>query len=352
MHLTSQHSPSKGLIDFVRALTLAIIVAIMKDRSKHDTAVPVHKNIRKLTNQEPVNECRQHGAEFMVEDQHTGDSICTKCGRIVCERMMCEEAEWRNFGDDSTAEKWKRSRIGAAANPLLGDEANLGTSILREGGADGSNYAKIVRSHYKRRSVDNAIKRAFDAIATTASRIHLPDAVVFHAQELYSSAYRKLQYKGNVQVVDAKVPASIYLACRLDECPRSSKEIARISEISLRELRSAIKTLVNTLSIVLPNVDTNKMIERFVSQLDLTPNEIKEIRRKVQKISAQTRDKLKTDNKLPETIIGGQIMKALIEDNPKALKKEIQAKIGLALGISGGTVARSSQMMSKIVQTS
>lgn len=323
----------------------------MKEHNKREksnpeeVAVREHKNVLMLRNQDSLDKCRKHGKSFIIQDCHSGDLICGKCGRIICDRMVCEEAEWRNFGDDGTAEKWKRSRIGAAANPLLGDEVNLGTSIRHEGGTDSSNYTTTIRNHYKRRSVDNAISKAFDAIATTASRIHLPESIIFRAQELYSRSYRQLKLKGNVQIVDSKVPACIYIACRLESCSRSSKEIAQISEINTSELHKAVRRVLEASQIRLTPLDTSIMIDRFVNRMDLAPAEAKAIRKKVQMISSQTKDKLNPERCQPETIIGGQIFLALQEQDQTVKKKDLQSKIGSALGISGHTVARSSKLL-------
>lgn len=294
-----------------------------------------------------LDSCSEHGKKYIVEEHHSGDLVCTKCGVIICDRMISDEAEWRNFGDDSMADKWKRSRIGGTANSLLSDAANLGTSIRMESGSDGSRFASTIKGHYKRRSVDNAITRGLDAICTMATRIHLAESVIGVAQQLYGRSYQQMKLKGNQMFYDAKVPACIYIACRVEECSRSSKEIAQISEISVRELRTAIKRVLNILDMNLKPLDTSVMIDRYVNHLGLSDNETKKVQKRAKIISAETQNKMNADKCLPETIIGGQIFLALHEQTNGVLKKDLHTKIGSALGVSSGSIARSSRLLNR-----
>lgn len=306
----------------------------------------LHKNIRKLKSEKSLDRCSLHGKKYLIDEPHSGDMVCTKCGVIVCERMICEEAEWRNFGDDSMADKWKRSRIGGTMNSFLSDAANLGTSIRVDGAANGSNFVSSVKRHYNRRSVDRALIKAHESISTTCSRIHLDESVIYCAQELYTKYYRQQKLKGNIQFIDAKVPASIYIACRKENVPRTSKEIAQISETSTSELRRAIKRMLIGLKINLEPLDTSTMIERFVETMDLSPHDANAVRKTAKRISMQTKTPPKMRNCAPETIIGGQIFLAFQQNNSQVAEKDLQSQIGAALGISAERVERSSRLLS------
>lgn len=48
--------------------------------------------------------CKDHGEVHLI-DNGEGDLVCAECVVVVEERMICEEAEWCNFDDDSLAEK-------------------------------------------------------------------------------------------------------------------------------------------------------------------------------------------------------------------------------------------------------
>lgn len=316
----------------------------MKNEKK---SVYLHKNIRNLASEKSLDRCSRHGKKYLIEEPHSGDMVCTKCGVIVCERMVSEEAEWRNFGDDSMADKWKRSRVGGAMKSFLSDEANLGTSIRLDGAANGSNFVSSVKRHYSRRSVDRALIKAHELISTTCSRIHLAESVIYRAQDLYTTNYRQLKLKGNIQFVDAKVPACIYIACRQENVPRTSKEIAQISETSTNELRRAIKRMLLGLKINLEPLDTSLMIDRFVKGMELSPHDAKAVQKAAKQISMHTKTPPKMGkNFAPETIIGGQIFLALQQTNSQISEKDLQMQIAAALGISAERVERSSRLLS------
>lgn len=82
----------------------------------------VHKNL-KLVKELRKMGCKEHGDTNLI-DNGEGDLVCTECGVVVEDRMICEDAEWRNFNDDSITEKWSKSRTGGAENLFLSDDAN------------------------------------------------------------------------------------------------------------------------------------------------------------------------------------------------------------------------------------
>jgi len=52
--------------------------------------------------------------------------VCTECGLVVADKLISDETEWRNFGDEDKRGKSDPNRVGAVENTLLGDP-NLGT---------------------------------------------------------------------------------------------------------------------------------------------------------------------------------------------------------------------------------
>lgn len=79
---------------------------------KVEAAVKIeHKNIREIQKAK-IDGCTRHPGAYLVTDDHTGDLLCSDCGYVIDERMICDSAEWRNFEDDSNAVKHLKSRVG------------------------------------------------------------------------------------------------------------------------------------------------------------------------------------------------------------------------------------------------
>lgn len=239
----------------------------------------VHKNVNLVREQQKYG-CKTHGIEHLTEDISSGDVICTKCALVVEERMLCDDAEWRNFEGDTQAEKWAKSRVGDTENPFLGDNFNLGTMVQNfDKNSNKVSFSSNILKQYKRRSVDNALSHAFKEIDTMGDRKHLPAAVTQKAKALYSQLYRQIKLKGNILFVDSKTAACLYIACRLENCYQSTREIASIYDVSRSALSAAITRAKNVLNLKMPAAAGAIMIDRYAGYLDMTRVESKRARR-------------------------------------------------------------------------
>eukprot|EP01102_Stenamoeba_stenopodia_P004915 TRINITY_DN1541_c0_g1_i1.p1 TRINITY_DN1541_c0_g1~~TRINITY_DN1541_c0_g1_i1.p1 ORF type:complete len:264 (-),score=61.08 TRINITY_DN1541_c0_g1_i1:101-892(-) len=61
--------------------------------------------------------CTECGGMNFDHDNSAGDLICLNCGLIQQEHMISEDAEWREFDDDTPEES--KARVGFAYNPQI-----------------------------------------------------------------------------------------------------------------------------------------------------------------------------------------------------------------------------------------
>lgn len=229
------------------------------------TAKIEHKNVREIKKLQN-NGCKRHPDAYNVTDDHTGDVLCSKCGYVIDERMICDDAEWRNFADDSNAVKNLKSRVGGSENPFLSDDANLGTIVQITGNDERqSAYGESIKNAFSKLSVDRALSTAFSRISEMCDRMQLPDGVTQTAKKLYHDAYRNFKLKGQIQTADPKVAAAVYIACRKEQCSRSSREMTAFSECQRREIVKAAARMLKAL----PTIQVDKenaihLIGRFV----------------------------------------------------------------------------------------
>lgn len=187
--------------------------------------------------------CKYDPEAYLFEAN--GTLVCSVCGLVVDEQTISTEAEWRAFGDDGR----QKSRVGQAENPLLSDYYNLGTSISMDTKSrDG--YGSQIAKQFKRRSVDKAILNAFNGIEEMAARINLPGCVVYRAKFVFSKYYRN-NLKGNIKIVNANIGASLFIACQLEQCARTIREISAITEASSGQISKAQKRICKYLKIQL-----------------------------------------------------------------------------------------------------
>lgn len=252
--------------------------SIKSEKVKNAPAPPkkVHKNIIAVNEQRKYG-CKTHGDDHLIEDVSSGDVICTKCALVVEERMICDEAEWRNHEGDTQADKWAKSRVGDTENPFLGADFNLGTTA-KNFDKNANTFSGNIAKQYKRRSVDNALVHAFKEIDTIGDRITIPPVVLQRAKSYYCQLYRQTKLKGNILFIDSKTAACLYIACRMENSYRSTGEIAACYAVSRTALTSAITRAKKTLGLKMPHAPGACMIDRYSGYLAMTRDASKRAR--------------------------------------------------------------------------
>lgn len=213
--------------------------------------------------------CKHDAEEYIIEDQHEGTVICSKCGTVILDQVVCELSEWRTFADDTQADSWQRSRVGGASNRFLSSQTNLSTSIQSTTGKprnDDSFNSSILRT-VNRKSVDNGIYHGLKQLNEMAERIHLTQSVLEYAHYLYYKMYKKGKFKGIALTSDAKVGACLYIACYHAQCPRTVNEICGISENSHHSIRRAIRRISKMLNLPVGSIDCRDVLPRYCAWL-------------------------------------------------------------------------------------
>lgn len=219
--------------------------------------------------------CEDHANESLLEDQHEGTVVCSKCGFVVVEQTISGVSEWRDFADDSQADIWGRSRVGGPSNRFLSSGANLATTIRpadNRSRLENAFNSSILRS-IKRKSVDNGIYHGLRRLDEMADRIHLTQSVLEYAHYLYYKMYKKGQFKGIALAADAKVSACLYIACYHAQCPRTVNEIRSITENDHDSIRSAIKRCTKLLKLPVGPIACKDVMPRYCAWLSL-PHQI------------------------------------------------------------------------------
>lgn len=295
----------------------------------------VHKNLAAKNN---LVFCRYHPAANLIDDHQSGSLVCPQCGLVVVERMVSEEAEWRNFNDDDSS--IIRSRVGATENALLSSEKNLETSVAR---LDNMNeYGATIYKRYAQRSSDKALTAAFRRIEDMADRINLPEVVSYRAKYIFKEIFTARKYKGNIIAEDSKVPACLFLACQQEDCPRTMKEVSAVSGIGVKHIQKARLAISKELHIVNTALDSKSLIPRFCGNLNLSSD----VQKRATKICReyQKSGELKM---FPETMVSAAIYIAAQRSDQKRTQKDI----GESVGLTTSTLSRTSRLISQRVQT-
>lgn len=219
--------------------------------------------------------CEHHADANLLEDQHEGTVVCSACGVVVVEQIICGISEWRTFSDDTQADSWQRSRVGGQANRFLSSGTNLSTTIrpAENRSRNGDSFNSSVLRTISRKSVDNGIYHGLKQLDEMAERIHLAQSVLDYAHYLYYKMYKKGQFKGIALHTDAKVGACLYIACYHAQCPRTVYEICGVSENGHQSIQRAIQRITKMLNLPVGPIECHDILPRYCAWLSL-PHQI------------------------------------------------------------------------------
>ena len=217
--------------------------------------------------------------ESILAFSEEGFLTCTnsKCG-IIYKDIIDQSAEWRYYGADDNHNS-DPTRCGMPINPLL-KESSYGCKVLTIGQM--SYEMRKIRRYTEWQSMPYKEKLQYDEFQTITimaqnagiPKIIIDSAIIYHKK---ISEY-ELSFRGDNR--DGILAASIYISCRINNFPRTAKEIANIFNL---DVTSATKGCKNALSIInnLEKDMNNKektnfgktkpesFIERFCSKLNI-----------------------------------------------------------------------------------
>jgi transcription initiation factor TFIIB len=215
-----------------------------------------------------------------------GFPTCTNkgCGRMYTDTLDYSP-EWRFYGsEDKNAND--PTRCGNPINPLL-EQSSYGCKILCPQNA--SFEMKRLRKWTEWQAMPHNEKSLYDEfqfITIMAKNAGIPKIFIDHAMAIHKDISQQKMFRGINR--DGIKAASIYLSCRLNNCPRTSHEIADIFKLDKTSATNGCSVAVN----ILCNIDRNNdgttsqsdklctsnpsaFIERYCSKLSMNVELIK-----------------------------------------------------------------------------
>jgi transcription initiation factor TFIIB len=265
-----------------------------------------------------------------------GDVRMTEDGFLTCENKRCSvvhldaidlSAEWRFYGEDSFSSN--PIRCGMPINPLL-PESSIGCKIICTGNASFkirkiARYTEWHSMPYK----EKARYDEFQRIILMANNAGIPKMIVDEACKNYKQISEKQSFRGLNR--DGIIAASIYIACRIQNYPRTSKEIARMFHLDTTSATRGCKnamSIINELEKSIPMESQTKyastspqsFIERYCSKLSMNV----ELTKLAQFIAIQIEKKNMIPENTPQSVAAGIMFFMAREFNLNISEKDIQ----------------------------
>ncbi len=202
--------------------------------------------------------------EVVVTDHECGEVICSRCGIVIDRIESPAIQDWRAFSVD---EFYRKSRTGAPTS-LARYNKGLLTSIGNSK-ANGLNFNRIRVWDFRIQAAnDRSLKQALPELEHLKESLGLPDTIVEKSAYFYRKASRLGLIKG--RTVSSVLAASVYLACRELENPRTLSEIAAASNVTRKKISRDYRTLVRTFDPKIPTVDHARCITRIANKVGVS----------------------------------------------------------------------------------
>ncbi len=221
--------------------------------------------------------CERCESNLAFSDE--GFLTCTnnKCS-IIYKDIVDQSAEWRYYGADDNQGS-DPTRCGMPINPLL-QESSFGCKVLCIGSM--SYEMRKIRRYTEWQSMPYKEKSQYDEfqiITIMAQNAGIPKMIIDDAMRYHKkiSEY-ELTFRGDNR--DGILAASIYISCRINNFPRTAKEIANIFHLDVTSATKGCKNasaIINNLEKDVANKDKTSFcktkpeafIQRFCSKLNI-----------------------------------------------------------------------------------
>jgi transcription initiation factor TFIIB len=208
-----------------------------------------------------------------------GFLTCTnnKCG-IIYKDMLDQSAEWRYYGADDNQNS-DPTRCGMPINPYL-EESSFGCKVLCIGPS--SYEMRKIRRYTEWQSMPYKEKSQYDEfqrITVMAQNSGIPKLIIDDAIRYHKKVSEYEQtFRGDNK--DGLLAASIYISCRINNYPRTAKELATIFHLDVTSATQGCKNaqvIINDLEKDMDNKDKTTFfktkpeafIERYCSRLNI-----------------------------------------------------------------------------------
>jgi len=241
---------------------------------KSQTPIPLECVYRSVGDREKCERC-----DFNLHFSDEGFLTCTnqKCG-IIYKDILDQSPEWRYYGADDNQTN-DPTRCGMPINPLL-EESSYGCKVLCIGKS--SYEMRKIRRYTEWQSMPYKEKSQYDEfqrITVMAQNGGIPKLIIDDAIRYHKKICEYEQtFRGDNK--DGLIAASIYISCRINNYPRTAKELATIFHLDVTSATHGCKNaqlIINQLEKDVVNEDKTSFcktkpeafIERYCSRLNI-----------------------------------------------------------------------------------
>ena len=279
-HLQQRDMWSKVESNFVSDDVKQIMILPDSDVAEHDDVTEIDATEIPIVEFDGTPRSREFcdACGFSVSITDEGFTACSnpKCS-IIYKDVLDHSAEWRFYNADG-GQMSDPTRCGMPVNPLLA-ESSYGCRVLCDGPS--SYEMRKIRRYSEWQAMPYREKARYDEfqrITTVAHNNDIPKIITDEALRHHKRVSEHKTFRGLNR--DGVIAASVYVACRIHNCPRTAKEIASIFSLDITSATRGCKNalvIINEIESDMTNSDKttfckttpNSFIERYCSKLSM-----------------------------------------------------------------------------------
>ncbi|WP_407416449.1 transcription initiation factor IIB [Methanobrevibacter sp.] len=284
------------------------------------------KSTEEDINHMPENICPECNSTDLDYNSSRAELTCKRCGLVIDENIIDHGPEWRAFNPE---QRNSRARTGAPLRNGIHD-FGLGADIdWKNNNISSKNVAKYYRMRKWNKKLrvsgsrDRSLAFALTQINNKCSSMGLPNDVRENASLIYRKALENRLIIG--RTVEGVVSASIYIACRQCNIPRTLAEIAVESSASKKQIARIQRSLARELKIKLTPPSPSDYIPRFATELELSGKS----QAKAIKIAEQSKNRGLANGKGPNGIAAAALYIASLMVNERKSQRDIAEVAGV-----------------------
>jgi transcription initiation factor TFIIB len=211
-----------------------------------------------------------------ITDSESGEVVCSKCGRVLSDKLLETGPEWSTFAADETD---TRARTGMPES-LARHDMGLATIVGRaDRDASGNKLDPAMRIRMNRlatwdirsqfhTSKDRSLSQAFFQLDVLKDKLGLSDGIVEKTAYIYRRALSNNLTRG--RTISGVLSAAVYIACREMGAHRTLDDIAMACNVRRKELSRDFRILHSRLDLKIPQQDPMKCIAKVANKVKLS----------------------------------------------------------------------------------
>ena len=232
----------------------------------------------KTTFEQIPSVCPECASRKIIQDGGSGETVCESCGLVIAEPAIDPGPEWRAY---TLKEEKNKIRVGLPMSFSYHDKGlstvigpigrdAMGRKIPRE-----TKFKMIRLKRWNRRSTingsrDRNLSQAMIELQKITDKLHIPSIVQERAAFIYRKALKKGIIRG--RSIASMVLASLYVACRMTQTPRTLEDIAHHSPLDKKEIARCYRLLLRKLNLRAPVPNAKLKVPKIASAVGLSEN--------------------------------------------------------------------------------